>query len=211
MAKFNHNRLIGPISGKIGGVVFSSWKGIPYMKAANPTRTKHISDKEKGNRIKFAMAQQWLRPLLDLVRVGFKGYTPTVEGFAAAKYYLMKNAMQGSGAESTINPALVKVSFGNLSLSENIAVQLTDNKELQLTWDTAYPAEGSPLDQVMLLAYDIENKEADFYTAGEFRYKGADQMQLNAPKGTTWHIYVAFVAEDRSRQSDSVYLGTITL
>ena len=210
MAKFN-NGLHGALSGKVGGVIYSSWKGIPYVKAANATRTKSISDKEKGNRQKFALAQQWLRPLLNFVRIGFKGYTPTWEGFAAAKSYLMKNAMEGSGAESTINPALVKVSFGNLSLSENISVRLTDNNELLFTWDTAYPAEGSAMDQVMLLAYDIENKQKQYIPAGEFRHRGADTLPLAASKGTTWHIYLAFIAHDRSRQSDSVYLGEIKI
>jgi len=34
-------------------------------------------------------------------------------------------------------------------------------------------------------------------------------MQLPPQKKRTYHIYLAFVAQDRSRQSDSVYLGAL--
>lgn len=203
------NGITGPFIGSIGPVVGSSWKGIPYMKAKYSKRTKSISDKEKGNRKKFAYVQEWLKPLLPFVRVGFKGYTPTVEGFIAAKSYIMKNAMEGAGADSKINPELVKVSVGSLSLSDNITVQLIDEFDLRFSWNTVYPQEGSMRDQVMMLAYDIENKKAYPITAGQLRSTGSDTLPLPAIKDRTYHIYAAFVAVDRSRQSDSVYLGAI--
>ena len=210
MAKFHHG-INGPFSGKLGTVVGATWKGIPYMRSL-PIRTAKATAGEKANRARFTIAQQWLSPLLDFVRVGFKGYTPTVEGFIAAKSYLMKNAMEGTGAESHVNPILMKVSFGDLSLSDNIALQLSaDKKSLQFNWDTAIVKEGSHKDQVMMLAYNIEKRFAYFNTFGALRYTGTDSLKLiNAKKDSTWHIYVAFVAADRSRQSDSVYLGEIT-
>src|SRR5689334_5510673 len=122
MAKFEAGPM-GMFSGKVGGVVDSTWKGIPYLKARNRHRTKHISDKEKANRERFRIAQEWLKPLLDFVRVGFKGYTPTVEGFVAAKSHLMKNAMEGLGADSKVIPSKVLVSYGELPLSENIRIE----------------------------------------------------------------------------------------
>lgn len=50
------------------------------------------------------MAQAWLRPVTQFVREGFKEYTPTVEGFLAAKSYLLKNAFEGTAPDLTINP-----------------------------------------------------------------------------------------------------------
>ena len=211
MAKYN-NGINGPFSGRVGPVIGSSWKGIPYMKSL-PIRTKKATAGEKANRARFKIAQQWLKPLLNFVRVGFKGYTPTVEGFIAAKSYLMKNAMEGKGAQSRVNPILMKVSFGDLPLSGNIAMQLSDDKEsLQFTWDTKTIERGYEKDQVMMLAYNIEIGRLSFNTFGALRYTGTDSLRLPSgnKKDSTWHIYVAFVAADRSRQSDSVYLGEIT-
>ena len=58
------NGIYGSFEGKVGTVVGSSWKGIPYIKSAYKQRTKKVSEKELANRNKFAMAQAWLKPLL---------------------------------------------------------------------------------------------------------------------------------------------------
>ncbi|MFI5154268.1 MAG: DUF6266 family protein [Chitinophagales bacterium] len=210
MAKLSNN-ILGPFSGRIGNVVGSSWKGIPYLKSAHSTRTKKISDKEKANRQKFKLAQEWLTPLLDFVRQGYKGYTLTVEGFVAAKSYLMKNAMEIDGASIRINPAKMKVSVGTLPLPENIAVKPTEDLQIQFTWDTTRVQGALDRDQVMLLAYDIEKEQATYTTAGEFRHTGSATLPAPCRKGAKCHVYLAFVAVDRSRQSDSIYLGEITI
>lgn len=204
------NGINGPIVGKVGAVIGSSWKGVPYLKGPYKPRTKKISDTEKANRNKFSMAQYWLKPLLLFVRVGFKGFTPLVEGFVAAKSYLMKNAMEGTGADTIINPALVKLSYGDLPLPENIAMQLLEDDQLQITWDAPTMKGPALKDQVMILAYNIEQGRAKFTTMGQFRSVGSDTLDLNLSIKGTFHIYVAFVAGDRSRQSMSVYLGEIS-
>ena len=61
----------------------------------------------------------------------------------------------------------------------------------------------------MLLAYDIYHRHVTIVIPGQFRETGADSMQLPPMEMRTYHIYLAFVAHDRSRQSDSVYLGAI--
>ena len=109
------NGIHGPFVGKVGSVIGSSWKGIPYIKAAHKARTKTVSTAEKGNRNKFAMAQRWLKHVLEFVRIGFKGYTPTVEGFLAAKSLLLRNSFEGVKPDIFINPALVKLGHGTLA------------------------------------------------------------------------------------------------
>jgi hypothetical protein len=205
------NGINGSIEGKVGAVIGSSWKGIPYIKARYKKRTAKRGKGEKANQSKFGMAQLWLKPLLPFVRQGFKGYSPTVEGFIAAKSYMLLNAFEGPAQKPSINPALVKVSFGNLSLSDNITVEKNKTGQLIFSWDTSNVDDGSPADQVMLLAYDVDHAVAEFTITGQFRSTGSDTLQLDTKKGRTYHIYFAFTADDRSRQSDSVYLGTISM
>ena len=122
----------------------------------------------------------------------------------------MRNAFEGAPPHQTINPARVKVSAGNLPLSNNISVEKTKGNELLFSWDPTYVEDGSPKDQVMLLAYDVEHTTALFTTTGQFRSAGSDSLPLDKKKGRTYHIYFAFTAADRSRQSDSIYMGTVT-
>lgn len=209
----------GPISGKVGDVVGSSWNGIDYIKSL-PKRKKPATENELKSRFRFALSQAWLRPLLVFVRVGFKGYTETYEGFAAAKSYLSRNAFEGEGFETIVNPALMRVSYGDLPLSEDIQFEKTNNSELLFTWNTDKVSGAYPDDQVMLLAYNVEKEDevnsgnVFFSLTGQFRKTGSDTLSIspdNYSPNKTYHIYAAFSAFDRSSQSDSVYLGTVEM
>jgi hypothetical protein len=128
----------------------------------------------------------------------------------AANSCLLKNAFIGEGDEMGIDPVLVQVSFGVLPLPSNItAVKIAPNV-LQITWDAVEKNTEGACDQLMMLAYDIENGEATSNVTGQFRYVGADTLDLSpAIPERTYHIYAAFVAADRSCQSESIYLGTV--
>jgi uncharacterized protein DUF6266 len=142
------------------------------------------------------------------VRQGFKGYAPKVEGFIAAKSYLMKKAMETEKGVTRINPALMKVSFGTLPLSKDIAVKPIENDQLQFTWDPTLVDQGDDYDQAMLLAYDIKKEKATYTIAGEFTHRGSATLLMPNSKGS-FHIWLAFVAVDRNGQSYSIYLGEI--
>ena len=207
MAKYLHGSS-GPFMGNIGGVTGSSWYGIPYIKARYRRRTGRVSDREKHNRSKFAMAHFWLQPLLEFVREGFKNYSFRARSFNAAKSHLLKNAFEGTKPDIFINPALVKVSVGDLPLSGGIAVEKSAENEIRFTWDPK-TKDTDYFDQVMMLAYDVEENEAYYRTTGQLRYTGTDTLIVN--KGRKYHLYLAFNAADRSRQSDSVYLGEMSM
>jgi hypothetical protein len=202
---------LGSITGKVGNIVISSWKGKPYVKSAPGERKSPLTQKEIANRKKWAMAHAWLQPLTNFVREGFKGYTETVEGFIAAKSYLLKNAFEDSATDLFINPALVKVSSGELPLPQHINVTQTTNKELQFTWDTNDIEFTNRYDQVMLLAYDIEGGYAYTRLTGQLRMNGSDTISVQRGFNRTLHLYIAFVSANRATRSNSLYLGPITI
>lgn len=218
------NGITGQFQGTVGTVVGATWKGIPYMRSRPKKRTGVVSKKESANRNKFAMAHTWLQPLTYFLREGFKGYTPTVEGFLAAKSYLLKNAFEGEGENLVINPAKVKVSYGDLPLPDNITVKVIGPNQVQFSWDTGTLHSNNRYDQAMVLAYDIDAEStrfqqriALFELTGQFRSTGAHILNIS-PRDPekedsvgTYHCYIAFVSADRTRRSDSVYLGTVSL
>jgi len=201
----------GPVQGKIGTVIGSSWRGVPYLKGPYKKRTSKPGEREAGNRNKFAKAHFWLRPLKNFVRAGFKDDAARVQGYLAAKSYLLLHAFEGVQSHMHINPALMKVSMGHLPLPADITVEKMAAGELQFTWAASYVNGAHPKDQAMMLAYDIEHGRAFYNSFGQFRGTGMDTLRTDTAAGNTYHIYLAFTAADRSRQSDSVYLGTITM
>jgi hypothetical protein len=209
MAKMNQG-ILGAFSGAIGPVIGSSWYGIPYMKSRPTKRAKSTSEKEKLTRTRFAMVHNWLQPLLDVVREGYKNHSLKSRGFNAAKSYVLKNAIEGTAPDLFINPALVKLSYGNLPISPGITVEKSGPAEIKFTWGPEIPADAHYADQVMLVAYNVEEKIARDILYGPLR--GTGEATLPIPvAGKPFHIYLAFIAHDRSRQSDSVYLGEIEM
>ena len=205
------NGINGPYTGSVGQTVGSSWNGIPYIKTKPRKRTSPLSEKEQLTRLHFKLVHEWLQPLLEFVRVGFKGYSPTNYGFNAAKSVLRKNALVKEGFDSWIDPSLAQVSFGSLGISENLAVNLNEDRKLVFSWDTHLGSQMSARDQVMLLAYDPESGEKNYNVSGDFRNRGTDSLNLSGLPSGQYHIYAAFVAQDRGRQSDSVYLGAVEI
>jgi len=207
MAKFNAG-IMGPFAGKVGTVVGANWKGMPYMRSRPKNRTGPISKKEAANRNKFTVAQSWLKPLLQFVRVGFKDYSPTIVGFSAAKSWLMKNVMEKTDDGFIIDPSRMLVSYGELPLPANLRLGKMEEDKLPVYWDVVEKDFRHEYDQCMLLAYDIENEKALMKLTGQFKQVGSDTIILDE-KGKTYHIYVAFIAADRSAVSNSVYLGEV--
>ena len=211
MAKFNQG-INGPFQGKVGTVIGASWKGIPYMRSLPKKRTSDPTPGELLNRKKWALSQHWLQPVQEFVRIGFKGYSPKSEGFVAAKSYLLKNAVVVAGENITIDPARVKLSWGDLPLPENLQMTRLEGKLVKFTWDPQFLDEVSHEgDQIMMLAYNIEKDRAVDNIYGRTREHGADSLNIDTSKTGTFHIYVAFIAHDRSRQSESVYMGTVEI
>jgi len=204
MAKYIQG-INGIFVGKVGTVVGCVWKGIPYMRSKGKPRSSQATEIEVKNRSKFANAHAWLQPLLVFLRAGFAGYSATTVGFNAAKSYNLKNAM----IQDEVVPDLVKVSYGDLPLPETIQVALMENK-LQVNWSTEYIPGTSDKDQLMLLAYHPESRTALYEVHGAFRSMGTQLMDTYREFiGKTIHIYAAFVAADRSKQSTSFYLGPL--
>jgi hypothetical protein len=205
MARYK-NGINGIFIGKVGTVVGSVWNGVPYMRSAGNARTIPAGENEQANRDKFATAHNWLKPLLPILREGFKGYSPTSYGYNAAKSYTLKYAME----EGQVQPERVKISSGDLPVSEDLAATLVAADRIQFTWSTTTTAYSERNDQIMVLAYHPETATAIYEIHGAFRHTGIQTIDIStAFLQKTVQIYAAFIAADRSRQSDSIYLGSI--
>ncbi len=203
------NGIYGPIHGKVGSVVGSSWKGEYYIKSRPRKRGKKRGAVEKNNQDNFASLHYWLQPVIAFLRAGFKGYTPKVEGFNAAKSYALRHAFVGDAGNKSLDPALVQVSYGYLPLPSHCSVEKSGDHHLQFAWDTGLTDGANGYDQAMLLAYDSKNRAQNMKLTGQFRSTGTDTLHLPQITGFTYQVYIAFTAHDRSRQSHSVYLGAI--
>src|SRR5690242_17863304 len=199
----------GPIEGKVGTVIGSSFRGVPYIKAAHRKKPVTRTQEEAHNQSSFSKLHFWLQPLIPFLREGFRDYSETVFGFNAAKAINLKHAFKGDKTNKELDPSLIQVSDGDLPLPSYAYVEKSGNFTLQFTWDPSTESFDAKRDQVMLLAYDDVSKKYRWVLMGQFRSAGADTLELEATPGCNYHVYMAFVAHDRSRRSKSVYLGRV--
>jgi hypothetical protein len=206
------NGIHGAFSGKVGKVVGYVSKGQAIMRTQGK-RTTQPTAKELLNREKFAASQKWLKPLTDFLRVGFKDYQPTYEGFVAAKSYNHKHALQCTEENKFfINPALALVSYGQQPLPIEVSVDCREGQELFFKWSTEDPYEYN--DHVMVVAYDTDSEEvhARYRTSIGLRKDGSAVFKLEeSEKGRGFHVYIAFVSDDRKSRTNSKYLGKLTI
>ena len=198
------NGIHGPVRGKVGTIVGSSWKGIDYIKVKPRKRSKIRAEGEKLNQDRFKALHQFLQPMLVFLREGFRGYAGTLEGFNAAKSYNLKHAFR----DGDLDPSLVLVSHGTLPLPENIQCRL-EGYDIEVTWDTDGVDPSNKFDQVMILVYEPNSQQCRYSTIGEFRKTGKDVLKHVGR--SEFHVYVAFKSHDRKRQSNSAYLGKVNV
>ncbi len=199
----------GGFSGKVGSIVGYELNGQNVIRGLPKKRTKKPGETEQLNRNKFALTQHWLQPLLVYLRIGFKNYAPTYQGFVAAKSYNSKNALKkNEDGSSAVDPALALLSFGTLTLPQSMSME-RHSDEIVVTWSSEGNYQG--IDLAMLIAYIPETGKATIDTAAAKRHTGTASLPIPPnPDGHAIHVYIAFVAFDHSAQSNSHYLGAIT-
>ena len=197
----------GHIKGKLGTLVGCTWKGRPYLRR-KALRTSPPTKGETRNRYVFDLVNEWLKPVHEFVRLGFRNYSDSVWGINAASSLLHKTALHRDGFESFIDPSLAKLSHGTLGLPTDLVVIL-DGDQLLFYWSTELGPDKDPKDRIMMLAYNIEQGTAATETSGPHRFTGYASLPLKPIDPGTYHLYAAFIAPTAEKQSPSRYLGSV--
>ena len=203
------NGILGGFTGKIGNVVGYNTYGVDRMRSISD-RTAPATAAELRNRKQFKLVQDTLNCIKELIKIGFNNYWTKTGGTRGAISYNKTKAVQLNDDDCSIDPERFRFSGGVLPGLHNATFELERDDLLRFNWNPELVYGASPKDQVMLLAIDLEGKKASYECLGNFRGSGTDVLRLsNDLKGKNLDIYIAVVAKDRSKQSDSQYLGRI--
>ncbi|MDQ7947530.1 MAG: DUF6266 family protein [Pedobacter sp.] len=211
MAVFK-NGLFNGLSGKVGNAIVYPLYGQNVMRSRPGKRTKKAGPNEQATRDKFALMQHWLQPLLHFLRIGFKNYAQTFQGFVAAKSYNSRYAFkQHEDGSWYIDPACILVSHGALPLPHTMGMEVAE-QNLTISWSVDPHDHDRALDGAMIVMYmpDTNWVDGDFAASRRHTGQAVFPLPLN-PENKEIHVYLAFVAYDHSAQSKSHYLGTIEL
>ncbi|RZJ70159.1 MAG: hypothetical protein EOO47_23625 [Flavobacterium sp.] len=203
------NGINGGFRGKVGSIIGYSlhgkWviKGLPRLSAKN----KKGTPAQNACRNAFTKMQSFLSPVIDYVRIGFnlEAKKRQMTAHNVAKSYNMRNAQDADG---TIDCAKVCLTFGNLPGVENLVIA-KDDFGFHFTWsDNSKPNYKLRDDQVMILAYEVNNTIIYPIKSGARRAHCRESLAIpDKEKGKEFHIWVSFIADDRESISMSFYAG----
>jgi len=201
----------GKLSGKVGNLVFATWKGIPYIRSrpsGNPSNTKA----QQTQRSKFGMVVKFVGHILPVIKAGFKWQSEELPARNAAISYLMKNAVRGDKPDIWIDYSSVLVARGNLPKPKDATAERVADKSLKIRWsfDTQSAVKRAS-DKVLALAYIPELKQGIWSIDGTAS-RDDEHIILELPDAAVQreaHVYLAFADPEGNDASDSVYLGMV--
>jgi hypothetical protein len=205
--------ILGGFSGKVGNVIGGNWKGIDYMRVKPASVANPQTEGQVDQRSKFSTVLQFLQPMKDFVKVGYKNYAIKMTQFNSAMSYILKNAVAGSYPNFTVDYATALISRGSLAGVLNGTAASSITGAIEFTWDdNSSDGNADRKDSAMLLAYNPSKNEAIFITDGSNRNTGTQTLTVpDNYSGDTVECFIAFLSEDGSSVSNSKYLGSVVL
>lgn len=214
MGKINKQSLLFPtgVSGKLGNLIFASWKGKPYVRSLPKKRTTPLTEKELAQRARFALVNKCLQPAKQLIALGFKAPNLRMTEHNCAVSYALKNAVAGEYPDYYIDFGNLLLAKGILHEALNVCANSLGNESIRFAWtDNSYAQPGADRDMAILIAL-CENPAVCIYTVGDARRgSGYGLLAVKGLAGKKVHTYMSFIETDGRRMADSIYTGEVLI
>ncbi|SEA28226.1 DUF6266 family protein [Pedobacter hartonius] len=208
MAKLT-NGFNGPLKGKLGKAVAYILNDENIIRSIGE-RNKKKDSEMTDTRLRTKLATDLITPVNDFIKFSFayEAKKHKTWNFHNAASSIVREAISGTFPNLYVDYSKVLFASGKLPLPKNLAAEVVE-KGLKFTWDTSSPEKGAKrTDLAMVLAYYPETANANFIRSGSRRSSGYEILPLTV-KNQIAEIYIAFISDDHSKVSDSVYLGQI--
>lgn len=209
----------GPFSGKVGTAVGYMWNDIPVIRARPRKRRKPFSDMELNQQARFALMNQFLIPVKELLNTSFAHLAYRMSGFHKGFSYNVKAAILGTRPDLSIDYTKVLLSRGDLAKAESATATALSPHTLQFNWiDQSGTGNARATDQVFVAVFCSENNSWIYRLKEATRSEQTVTFDLKkvlpdpSPfKGKLFQTYIGFLAADGKDASDSVYTGEVIM
>lgn len=205
------NPLIGRARQKLGGTVFTTWKGINVIKGKPLTVANPRTDGQLMRRSAMRQTVDIARQIAGAINFGFKEQAVQKSAFNAFVGYSLRNAFDYSAPPTaSFVAANMLVSQGTISSTPITNVDADAGTNLiKVDWSSASLAPGQSMaDKLMIVVADVPGNE--FYAAPDQALRSDNTIAVTVPAGLitnggTVHVWL-FAYNTTSRKSgDSVH------
>jgi len=204
--------ILGGFSGKVGNVIGGNWKGIDYMRIQPASVANPRTEGQVDQRTKFNMVLQFLQPVKDFVRIGFKNYAIKMTAFNSAMSYNLRNAVEGDYPDVDIDIEAALISRGGLAPALNPTATLSAPGQVTFAWtDNSNEGNATAYDKAMVVVYNPEKKEAAFITDGVARDEESQVLAIpDSYAGDDLAGFISFISEDGKQVANSKFVEVAT-
>jgi|GEM_PF-3159547 len=210
------NTLIGRTRGSIGGVTFSSWKGLNVAKGKAENVQQPNTDAQLLQRSKMALTVNMYRAISSIVKTGFASMAVNMSEFNAFTSYNIKNAVFAltPTTAGVLYPQVV-IARGTLTETPISTVSgLAAATDVNITYPATLAApDQSLLDLSLAAVFNETSNEVNFLGGGSVRGDGSVDIPLTSPLASAdiLHVYLFFENENGTMVSDSVYATSVVV
>ncbi|KAF0202407.1 MAG: hypothetical protein FD170_1874 [Bacteroidetes bacterium] len=188
MAKVNGHFTAIP-AGKVGNLIYSSWKGIGYIRSRPESVNNPRTPAQTLNRNRFKTVMNIISPITDFIRVGFASGSIRMSAYNAAVSYNLKHATEtGDEGVKVLYPKLM-FSIGKYPGTVSAGIEKEENGKIRIVWECNA---GNPTDLVaVILANETTGKTTCYQAIAE---SGDKQTTIDLPEkaaGFAVHAYIS--------------------
>lgn len=209
----------GTFIGKVGHVVGYVRLGNPWVRNLPRKSNKPRTSGQRVVNRKFQMSRKLVSDMKEFVNVSFRiaavGTGKTAQNVASS--WIIKDAVIGEHPNFELDFSKVVISKGNLPLADQLEVEYVyPNVNFKWAVDPELGLKRNR-DQVMMMAYHPNWERSYSVLSGNRRSVGEDQLSVRFkadygetnPEEDFLETYIAFISDDRTEISDSIYTGRV--
>ncbi len=175
--------ILGPVSGTVGTVVGSSWKGIHYLRSQSSGKRGTSTIDQIDHQLKFSTVVSFVQPMTGLLEQTFKKYATGMSEYNAAFSYNYRNALGGIAPDYSIKYSRALVSRGDLPNATAPAATVSGTS-VYFTWtDNSGTGKAANTDKAVLVAYSEDARQTIFSTTTATSQRGCSNFGCNQFQG----------------------------
>lgn len=211
------NPLIGRAKQKLGGSVFTTWKGINVLKGKPLSVANPKTDKQLMRRSALSQIVEIGRLCKGVIDAGFNEQAVRKSAFNAFTGYNLRNGFNYAvPPTATVVPANLKFSQGTIAQQPLLTgVADVSDAELVITWDATSLQPGQSVNDTAIVVF--HNRTTDQYyqavtgTLRSANVVGVSTVDFPFIAGDIIDCYVGFYNATSRKSSDSVYRNVVAI
>ncbi len=205
--------ILGGFRKKTGSVVGAYWRRLDVIKALPRSSGKAPTQGQIEQKQKFALVTAFLSKASGLIDIGYRS-DDTLTPMNKALAYHLKHAVTGSWPNFDIDMEKFKYSIGSLELPYTVTAEIITDRKIHFAWDRTTEQDKfiNPSDTVTVVAFNSDKQSFVKQVAATTRGTGEFELQLpEAFDGDNLYLYISFSSATKKVNTESRYLGTVTM